>query len=33
MCRGIYPIEFKNQHELLPWAEPAMSIEGRIMGK
>ena len=25
---GIYPIEFKNQHELLPWAEPAMSIEG-----
>lgn len=25
---GIYPIEFKNQHEMLPWAEPAMSIEG-----
>lgn len=25
---GIYPIEFKNQHELLPWAEPAMSLEG-----
>lgn len=25
---GVYPIEYKNQHELLPWAEPAMSIEG-----
>lgn len=25
---GIYPIEYKNQHEMLPWAEPAMSIEG-----
>lgn len=25
---GIYPIEYKNQHKLLPWAEPAMNLEG-----
>ena len=25
---GVYPIEYKNQHKFLPWAEPAMNIEG-----
>lgn len=28
MCTGIYPDEYNSSPELLPWAEPAMSIAG-----